>query len=64
MERQQSALMERIIHAPQNTIDQLFRQIDSNSDGRIVKEEFLANGAEVLARLLTRFEFKRPKEWG
>ena len=56
--------MERIIHAPQNIVDQLFRQIDSNSDGRLVKEEFLTNGAQVLARLLTQYEFKRPKEWG
>ena len=64
MERQQSAEMEKIIRAPQYTIDQLFQEMDSNSDGRLVKEEFLANGAQVLARLLTRFEFQRPKEWG
>ena len=32
--------------------------MDANSDGKVVKEEFLANGALILAKLLTKKGFQ------
>ena len=58
MAEERNVKIQSIIQNPQTITGQLFQHMDANSDGKVVKEEFLANGALILAKLLTKKGFQ------
>ena len=58
MAEERNVKIQSIIQNPQTITGQLFQHMDANSDGKVVKEEFLANGALILAKLLSKKGFQ------